>query len=31
LAAWGFISAVVLIFTRRPETTVPDGTVTADA
>jgi MFS family permease len=30
LAAWGFISAVVLIFTRRPEATVP-GTVTADA
>jgi MFS family permease len=31
LAAWGFISAVVLIFTRRPEATVPDGTVTAEA
>jgi MFS family permease len=30
LAAWGFISAVVLIFTRRPEATVP-GTATADA
>jgi MFS family permease len=30
LAAWGFISAVVLIFTRRPEATVPDGTVMAD-
>jgi MFS family permease len=29
LAAWGFISAVVLIFTRRPEATVPDDTVTA--
>jgi MFS family permease len=31
LAAWGFISAVVLIFTRRPEATVADGTVTAEA
>jgi MFS family permease len=30
LAAWGFIGAVVLIFTRRPEAMVP-GTVTADA
>jgi hypothetical protein len=30
LAAWGFISAVVLIITRRPEATVPDGTVTAE-
>ena len=31
LAAWGFISAVVLVFTRRPKATVPDGTVTAEA
>jgi len=31
LAAWGFISAVVLIFTRRPEATVPGGPVTAKA
>jgi MFS family permease len=31
LAAWGFISAVVLIFTRRPEAMVTDGTVTAGA
>jgi cyanate permease len=31
LAVWGFISAVVLIFTRRPEATVSNGTVTADA
>jgi len=31
LAAWGFISAVVLIFTRRPTAPVPDGTVTAEA
>jgi cyanate permease len=31
LAAWGFISAVVLIFTRRPEATVPDDRVTAEA
>lgn len=30
LAAWGFISAVVLIFTRRPEA-VTDGPVTAEA
>jgi len=31
LAAWGFISAVVLIFTRRPEATATDGPVTAEA
>jgi MFS family permease len=31
LAAWGFISAVVLVFTRRPEATIPDGTVTTEA
>jgi hypothetical protein len=31
LAAWGFISAVVLIFARRPEATVPDDTMTAEA
>jgi MFS family permease len=31
LAAWGFISAVVLIFTRRPEATATDGPVTAGA
>jgi len=31
LAVWGFISAVVLIFTRRPEATATDGPVTAEA
>jgi MFS family permease len=31
LAAWGFISAVVLIFARRPEATIPDDRVTAEA
>jgi MFS family permease len=31
LAAWGFISAVVLIFTRRPGATATNGPVTAEA
>ena len=31
LAAWCFISAVVLIFTRRPDATVPHGVVHAQA
>jgi MFS family permease len=31
LAAWGFISAVVLIFTRRPGAPATDGPVTAEA
>jgi MFS family permease len=29
LAAWGFVSAVVLIFARRPDVTVPGSPVTA--
>jgi MFS family permease len=31
LAVWGFISAVVLIFTRRPEATAPSGAAVAEA
>jgi MFS family permease len=31
LAVWGFISAVVLVFTRRPEATAPSGAAVAEA
>jgi MFS family permease len=31
LAVWGFISAVVLIFARRPATTIPSGAAVAEA
>jgi len=31
LAVWGFISAVVLIFARRPKTTIPSGAAVAEA
>ena len=31
LAVWGFISAVVLICTRRPEATMPRGAAAAEA
>jgi hypothetical protein len=31
LAAWGFIGAVVLIFTRRPDATISSGAAAAEA